>query len=176
LDKTENLAKLVKDSAVLFGDFTLRSGKKSTYYIDKYLFETNPQILEAIAAAIAEKLPAATKLLAGVELGAVPLVTATAIKADLPFIIVRKGVKDYGTEKIFEGKAVEGDHLIMIEDIITTGGAALQAARNLKQAGIVVDKIIGVVDREEGGVENIEQEGFVIETLLNKTTLGLNNG
>lgn len=173
MDTNQNLAKLVKESAVLFGDFTLRSGKKSTYYIDKYLFETDPRILEAIAEAVVKLLPPDTRLLAGVELGAVPLVTAVAIKSSLPFIIVRKDVKDYGTSKIFEGKANEGDHLIMIEDIITTGGAAIQAAKNLRAAGIIVDRIIGIVDREEGGVENILKEGFQVEALLNKSSLDL---
>jgi len=173
LDNIQPVADLVRECSVLFGEFTLRSGKKSSYYIDKYLFETNPEILESIADLIVKMLPEDTKLLAGVELGAVPLVTAVSLKSKLPFIIVRKDVKDYGTSKIFEGKAVEGDHLVMVEDIITTGGAAIKAGNNLREAGIHVDKIIGVVDREEGGVANIEKEGFVIETLLNKSNLGL---
>ncbi len=172
---TVALAKLIRDKAVLFGDFTLRSGKKSKYYIDKYLFETDPQILQLIAENITQLLPKGTTMLAGVELGAVPLATAVSLKADLPFIIVRKEVKDYGTAKIYEGKVNPDDQVVMIEDVITTGGAALKAAVNLRNAGIKITKIIGVIDREEGGVANLQAAGFAVEAMFNKSALGLNS-
>jgi len=175
LSKKEKLAALIKDKAILFGNFTLRSGKKSKYYIDKYLFETDPTTLDIIAECVAERLPAGTTVLAGVELGAVPLATAVSLKTGIPFIIVKKEVKDYGTSKVYEGSSVkEDDKVVMVEDVVTTGGAAIKAAKNLQKENIRITNIIAIIDREDGGVENIKAEGFEIETVLNKTDLGLN--
>jgi len=174
LNNKDNLAELIKDKAILYGDFTLRSGKKSKYYIDKYLFETDPSTLDLIAECVAERIPAGTTLLAGVELGAVPLVTAVSLKTKIPFIIVRKEIKDYGTSKVYEGSVKETDKVVMIEDVVTTGGAAIKAAKNLQKENIEITNIIAIIDREDGGVKNIEAEGFKIEILLNKSDLGLN--
>src|SRR3990172_5190578 len=120
------------DVSYLEGDFVLRSGKRSKYYFDKYLFETRPEVLGPVAEEIAKRLPEGTRKLAGPELGAVPLSAAVALKTGLPYVIVRKGAKGYGTSKAGEGQLASGESGVMIEDVLTTGGAALEAADALK--------------------------------------------
>lgn len=172
MNKAE-LAQKVKDVAFLVGDFTLRSGKKSKYYVDKYLFGTNPEILRALAKELAKLLPPLDSFdrLAGPELGAVTITSVLACEVNKPFVIVRKAAKGYGTDKIFEGKLEKGEKVVLIEDILTTGGAALAAAKNLRDYGVDVIQVIGVVDREEGGPENIRTEGFPCQALFNKADL-----
>lgn len=172
MDKAQ-LAQKIKDVAFLTGDFTLRSGKKSKYYVDKYLFGTNPEILRALAKELAEILPPLDSFdrLAGPELGAVTITSVLACEVNKPFVIVRKAAKGYGTDKIFEGKLEKGEKVVLIEDILTTGGAALAAAKNLRDYGVNVIQVIGVVDREEGGPQNIQAEGFPCQALFNKTDL-----
>jgi orotate phosphoribosyltransferase len=172
MDKAQ-LAQKIKDVAFLVGDFTLRSGKKSKYYVDKYLFGTNPEILKALAKELAKILPPLDSFdrLAGPELGAVTITSVLACEVNKPFVIVRKAAKGYGTDKIFEGKLEKGEKVVLIEDILTTGGAALAAAKNLRDYGVTVIQVIGVVDREEGGPQNIQAEGFPCRALFNKADL-----
>jgi orotate phosphoribosyltransferase len=171
----EELGKLVKEAALLKGEFTLRSGRKSNYYFDKYLFETRPDILEPLAKEIAKLLPPLDSFdrIAGPELGAVALATALSLEIKKPFIIVRKEEKGYGTSKIVEGKVEKGEKVVMIEDILTTAGAAITAADRLKHSGIDVIMIIGVLDREEGARENIEKAGYQLKTVFTKSMLGI---
>jgi orotate phosphoribosyltransferase len=171
----EELGALIKKVALLTGDFTLRSGRKSKYYFDKYLFETKPEVLGPLTKELAGMLPPLDSFnrLAGPELGAVALTTALSLEVKKPFIIVRKGEKGYGTSKMIEGEAFKGDKIVMIEDILTTAGAAIAAASELKRSGIEVVMIIGVLDREEGARENIEAAGFRLKTVFTKSMLGL---
>jgi orotate phosphoribosyltransferase len=171
----EELGKLIKEAALLKGDFTLRSGRKSNYYFDKYLFETRPDILAPLAKEIASLLPPMDSFdrIAGPELGAVALATALSLEVKKPFIIVRKGEKGYGTSKMVEGEVNKGERVVMVEDIITTAGAAIAAADKLKHSGIEVVLMIGVLDREEGGKENVEQAGYLLKTVFTKTMLGI---
>ena len=149
------------DAAYLEGDFLLRSGKRSRYYLDKYRFETRPDLLRAlgvrIAAAAREHAPAATRL-AGPELGAVALAAAASLESGLPFLIVRKEAKEYGTGKRLEGPYDEGETICLVEDVVTSGGALLESVEALRDAGLVVDTAICVVDREEGGNEALARE------------------
>ena len=149
------------DAAYLEGDFLLRSGKRSRYYLDKYRFETRPDLLRAlgvrIAAAAREHAPAATRL-AGPELGAVALAAAASLESGLPFLIVRKEAKEYGTGKRLEGPYDEGETICLVEDVVTSGGALLESVVALRGAGLVVDTAICVVDREEGGNEALARE------------------
>jgi orotate phosphoribosyltransferase len=171
----------VKDAALLRGTFTLRSGRTSSYYLDKYLFETQPEILDAIgdqfAAAIAQIEQAGTPIarVAGAELGGIPLVTVTSLKTGKPSILVRNQKKDYGTAKQMEGKLQPGDNIIIVEDIVTTGGQTLEAAKVLKEAGANVVRILVVIDRQEGARENIEGAGFAMDSLLTKVDLGIDD-
>lgn len=171
----EELGALIKKAALLTGDFTLRSGRKSKYYFDKYLFETKPEILAPLTKELAGMLPPLDSFsrLAGPELGAVALVTALSLEVKKPFIIVRKGEKLYGTSKMVEGEAFKGDKVVMIEDILTTAGAAIESANKLKHSGIEVVMMIGVLDREEGARENIEAAGYSYKTLFTKSSLGI---
>jgi orotate phosphoribosyltransferase len=169
------LARRVKEVALLEGDFTLRSGKKSKYYFDKYLFETQPDILEALGREIARRLPEGTQRIAGPELGAVALAAAASLASRLPFFIVRNAKKDYGTSKTIEGKLIAGENVVLVEDIVTTGGQVIEAIKNISDAGAKVTKVIVAVDRLEGGADNIKQAAphIVYEPILTKADMGM---
>ena len=162
-------------ASYLEGDFVLRSGRRSRFYLDKYLFSTQPDLLRDVAAALAAKLPAHAPcdLLAGPELGAVAIVAAVSLACGRPFVIVRKGAKGYGTDKALEGKAEPGQRAVVIEDVVTSGGAALMAVDRLREAGLTVDTLLCVVDREEGGREQIEAGGLAFDPLFTVTSLGI---
>ncbi len=169
----ETLIGRIKETAYLEGDFTLRSGKKSKYYLDKYLFETCPDILQALGAEFAGHITEDVTLIAGAELGGVALAAATAIVSGKNWIIVRNSKKGYGTGKMVEGVLKEGDVVLLVEDIATTGGQVLEAAKIITEAGAKVSKIVCVIDREQGARENIEGAGHVFDRILSKTDLGI---
>jgi orotate phosphoribosyltransferase len=154
----EELALAIREHAYLEGDFVLRSGRRSRYYLDKYRFETRPDLLaalgERIAATAAEHAPEAT-LLAGPELGAVALAAAGSLASGLPFLIVRKAAKDYGTSNRVEGVYQRGECVCVVEDVVTSGGALLEAVEALREAGLAVRTAICVVDRDEGGADTL---------------------
>jgi len=170
----EELARALREAAYLEGDFVLRSGRRSRYYLDKYLFETRPDILrplgEAIAAAVREHEPEAA-LLAGPELGAVALAAAASLETGLPFLIVRKDAKEYGTSKRLEGAFRAGDCVCLVEDVVTTGGAALEAVGALREAGLRVSTAVCVVDREEGGVDAFARQAVRLRPLFRASEL-----
>jgi len=155
--------------AVQFGEFELAHGGTSDYYVDKYLFETDPHCLRLIAAAFAERV-GETKL-AGVALGAVPLVAATSVETGNPYVIARKAAKEYGTGNRIEGRLEEGETVVVIEDIATTGTSAVEAVEALREAGAVVERVLVVVDREEGARENLAEHGVELEALLSASDL-----
>ncbi len=169
----EQLIERINEVAILRGDFTLRSGRKSKYYVDKYLFETQPDILEALGLLFADHVQDGVDRLAGAELGGIPLVTATGIATGLPLVFIRNQKKDYGTAKQLEGKLEEGDRIVIVEDIATTGGQVIEAAKVLEEQGAKVVKIVAVVDRQEGARENIEGAGYIFGALFTKTDLGI---
>ena len=172
MDK-ESLAKKIADTAVLHGDFTLRSGSKSTWYIDKYLFTTQPDILGALGAMFAHKIPPSATLLAGAELGGIPLVTTAALASGLPCIFIRNQKKEYGTSKQLEGKLSGEDRVVIVEDVATTGGQVLEAAEIIIECGASVEAIIAVIDRCEGARENIEAAGYQFVSLFTTKDLGI---
>lgn len=165
----EELARGLRDAAYLEGDFVLRSGRRSKYYLDKYRFETRPDLLrplgERIAAAVKEHAPDATRL-AGPELGAVALAAAASLQSGLPFIIVRKAAKEYGTAKRIEGPYEEGECICLIEDVVTSGGALLDSVEALRGAGLVVHTAVCVVDREEGGADALARHAVRLRPLF----------
>ncbi len=171
-----DLAQLGKDlvaAAYLEGDFLLSSGQRSRYYLDKYRFSTDPKLLKPIAEGLADLLPEDLNCLAGVELGAVPLVTAVSLVTGLPFVIVRKGAKDYGTAKLIEGVLPNEARLALVEDVLTTAAQAIRAAQLLTELGASVERIIYVVDREQGALQNISAAGFTGAPLFTKSSLGI---
>jgi orotate phosphoribosyltransferase len=167
--KHSELARRLRDVAYLEGDFVLRSGKRSSFYLDKYLFATRPDVLEplgrALAATATEVAPEALRL-AGPELGAVPLVTAASLAGGLPFVIVRSAAKDYGTAQQIEGSFAAGETVCLLEDVVTTGGAALEAIGVLREAGLVCKHTVCVVDRQQGGAAAFEGAGVELRPLF----------
>lgn len=159
---------------MLRGDFRLRSGAHSSYYIDKYLFSTRPDLLRRIAGALAERLPAGAQRVAGPVLGAVPLVTGVSLATGLPMLIVRVDKpKEYGTTRQVEGTLEAGERVVLVEDVVTTGGAALTAIEVLRTAGAEVLGALAVVDREQGGADAFAAAGVPFQALFTRTGLGL---
>ena len=165
----QSLIDLLRDAeAVKFGEFELSHGGTSNYYVDKYVFETDPACLSAIADAFAERVDGP---IAGVALGAVPLAAATSVAAGTPYVIVRKQAKEYGTGNRIEGSFEEGEEVVVVEDIATTGKSAIDAVEALREAGAVVERVLVVVDREEGARENLAEHDVELESLLTASEL-----
>jgi orotate phosphoribosyltransferase len=169
----QQLAARIAEVSLLRGEFILRSGRKSNYYLDKYRFETQPDVLLELGKLFAEKVTAKVDRIAGAELGAVPLAAATAMACGKPFVIVRNQKKDYGTGKLVEGVLNAGETVLIVEDVLTTGGQVLEAAKSLKDAGAKIDRIVAVIDRMEGARQNIESAGYVFEALFTTVDLGV---
>jgi len=167
----DRLAADIAKAALLHGDFLLSSGRRSSYYLDKYRFETDPALLRRIASGLTTMLDPAVTRLAGPELGAVALVTAVALETGLPFVIVRRAAKDHGGSREIEGPLEDGDEVAIVEDVITTGGQALAAAERIERAGGRVAQILGVVDRQEGGAEAIARAGYPFQALITRSDL-----
>lgn len=164
----EYLIELLKENEVfLEGDFTLASGKKSNYYVNMKKAITYPEILSAIAKLIAQKIgDEGLDKVAGPALGAVPIATAVSLESNLPLLMIRKEQKGYGTSKLIEGDLEEGDEIVVVEDVTTSGGSLLKAIKAIEENGGIVKKAISVVDREEGAQETFEKEGIVFEPLI----------
>ncbi len=175
----EDLGKLLLGTAYLEGDFILRSGRHSKYYLDKYLFETDPQVLRGIVTEMA--LMVRNQLvrgrsysrLAAPELGGVVLGAGLSLELGVPLLLVRKAAKDYGTSKRIEGRFEEGEKVAVVEDIVTSGGAAIQAVEALREAGLAVEDLYCVVDREEGGREAAAAAGLTLWPLFTSSELGI---
>jgi orotate phosphoribosyltransferase len=169
----DQLAKRIAEIALLRGEFVLRSGRKSNYYLDKYRFETQPDVLAALGRMLADRVTVDTDRIAGAELGAVPLAAAAGMAANKPFVFIRNQKKDYGTAKQIEGVLEKGDHVMIVEDVLTTGGQVLEAVKSLQDAGAKIERIVAVIDRLEGARENIEKAGIVFESLFTSKDLGI---
>jgi len=165
----EALGRLLVERALLEGDFVLRSGKRSSFYLDKYRFETEPEILRAVGESLAEAVsefePSAVRL-AGPALGAVALAASTAMASGLPFIIVRGETKEYGTANRIEGPFERGELVCLLEDVVTTGGALAESVSALRNEGLEVRNAISVVDREEGGSDALARLGVRLRALF----------
>ena len=170
----DSLAASLVEHAYLEGDFLLRSGKRSRYYLDKYRFETRPEIIrplgERIATTVREHAPDATRL-AAPELGAVALVAAASLESDLPFVIVRKEAKEYGTGNRLEGTYESGECVCLVEDVVTSGRALLDSLEALRGAGLVVHTAVCVVDREEGGADALARHAVRLRPLFRASEL-----
>jgi len=167
----KELATAIRKAAYLEGDFVLRSGKRSKYYLDKYLFETQPAILRELGERLAKYTTPRTRRIAGAELGGVPLAAATAMACGLPYVIIRNQKKDYGTSKLIEGRIEPGDVVLLVEDVSTTGGQAVEAIKTLRDAGATVEKLVTVIDRQEGAGEAFAVAGVPYTALLTKADL-----
>lgn len=169
----EALARDLVKASYLRGDFVLRSGRRSNRYFDKFLFETDPGLLKRLARHLAELVPKETQRLAAPELGAVLLGGAVSMETDLPLVVVRKGPKGYGTAKQLEGRVSPGEMVTVIEDVVTTGGDSLRSVEVLQQAGLEVIHLVVVLDRGEGGEDNIRKAGIPYSPLFRIADLTL---
>ena len=173
MDRAE-LGAALRDYAYLEGDFVLRSGRRSRYYLDKYRFETVPELLgplgELIAETVSEHEPDAVRL-AGPELGAVALAAAASLSSGLPFLIVRKEAKEYGTKKLIEGEFAPGERALMVDDVVTSGGAKLDAVTPFRDAGLVVEDVLVIVDRSDGGASALADAGLRLHSVLDVRSL-----
>jgi len=155
-----DLAKRVRDTSKLAGEFTLRSGVVSDTYFDKYLFESDPSLLKAICEKMSKLVPSETEILAGLEMGGIPVVTMLSQVTGIPSAFIRKSAKEYGTCKYAEGPALNGKNITIIEDVVSSGGAIIEALDKMKTDGITPVSIICVIDRQTGGFENLEKAGY----------------
>jgi orotate phosphoribosyltransferase len=165
------LAHRIHAASHLTGTFTLRSGAVSHEYFDKYMFESDPELLRAIAEACIPLVPAGIEALAGLELGGVPLATVMSQVCGLPARFVRKEAKTYGTCRLAEGGELDGRRLCIVEDVITSGGAVLDAAAELRARGAVLGPVVCVIDRESGGVENLAAQDLEVHALFSMSEL-----
>jgi orotate phosphoribosyltransferase len=164
------LASRVYATSHLTGSFRLRSGQTSSEYFDKYLFEADPALLREVAAAMVPLLPDCD-VLAGMELGGIPLATVLSQLTGLPTCFVRKQAKEYGTCKVAEGADVAGLRVVVVEDVVTTGGALLQSCADLRGAGALIDTVVCAIDREQGGTANLTEAGLDLRAALTRSLL-----
>ncbi len=170
----EDVGALIVERALLEGDFVLRSGRRSTWYLDKYRFETDPELLRALGELLAEEAaacePEAVRL-AGPALGAVALAASAAMASGLPFIIVRGETKEYGTANRIEGPFEPGELVCLVEDVVTSGGALAETVSALRGEGLEVRNAVCVVDREEGGSDALARLGVRLRPLFQASVL-----
>ncbi len=165
------LGQRVFDACHLTGSFQLRSGEVSRQYFDKYLFEGQPLLLREVGEAMVRLLPGHCQVLAGMEMGGIPIVTVMSQLAGLPAVFVRKEAKEYGTRKSVEGGAVDGLRVVAVEDVVTTAGALVKGCLELRRAGGLVDDAVCAVDREQGGRENLAAVGISLRSALTRADL-----
>jgi orotate phosphoribosyltransferase len=161
---------LLETGALKFGDFTLTSGAKSPYYVDVKLASTQPRALRALAQSLAAHAEGA-ELLAGMELGAVPLLAAVSLEAGVPYVILRKRPREHGTAQRIEGTFKPGQRVVLLEDVATTGKTMLESLALLRQAGLVVGRAVCVVDREQGAGPALRAEGVELRSLVKAADL-----
>ena len=167
------LARAIYGAAHLTGEFKLRSGQMSNEYFDKYLFEARPDILKEIASAMAALVPDDTEVLAGLEMGGIPVVTALSMATGIRAAFVRKKAKNYGTMKISEGEDIAGKKVLVVEDVVTTGGQIIESVRELRKQGAVIESVVCVILRDERAVEILAAEKLRLVPLFTMDYLKL---
>jgi len=167
----KSLVKRINDTSRLAGDFTLRSGKTSNIYFDKYQFQSNPQLLKEIVIEMQKYIPNDTEVLAGLEMGGIPLVTLLGQELDVPIAFIRKQAKTYGTCKYAEGTDLSGKKVVLIEDVVSSGGALLDAISKLHNDGITIQNAICVIDRQTGGAEALIEKGVILDSVITQSEL-----
>lgn len=167
----QELATQITQRSLLQGEFVLRSGAVSHEYFDKYLFESDPELLAAVAEQLKPLVPSGVDYLAGLELGGVPLAVMLGQLTGLPTLFVRKQAKEYGTRRLAEGGDVDGKRLLVVEDVVTSGGQVVLSTRELRERGAVVEEALCVIDRESGGHEALAAEGVRLTALFTMSEL-----
>jgi orotate phosphoribosyltransferase len=164
--ENKNLAQKVYQASYLRGNFKLRSGKTSEEYFDKYKFESDPKLLAEIVEQLKHKIPPGTEVLAGLEMGGIPIATALSLATGLPAIFVRKKRKDYGTCKVAEGCDFKGRKVCIVEDVVTTGGQAILSAKDLRDEGAVLTDLLCVIQRDQEATLLLKEQGLNLFSLL----------
>jgi orotate phosphoribosyltransferase len=167
----DSLATRVNAIARLTGTFTLRSGQVASEYFDKYRFEAEPALLADLAEAMVPLVPEGTEVLAGLELGGVPIATALSLRTGIPAAFVRKQAKTYGTARLAEGADIDGKRVLVVEDVITTGGQVLISTGELRALGAIVDTVLCAIDRSPDQGAALAAEGLAMRALLTKEQL-----
>lgn len=167
----EDLARAIYNKAYLTGEFLLRSGKISNEYFDKYQFEANPVILKEIAFQISERIDLEFDLIAALEMGGIPIATMISQITGKSMVFVRKKAKQYGTRKFAEGPEIKNKKLLIVEDVVTSGGQIITSANELRSEGAIVSRAVCVIDRESGGTENLSAEGIQLDSLFKMSEL-----
>lgn len=170
MEKIE-LAKAIFNKSHLTGKFLLRSGSYSSEYFDKYLFESDPTILKAIASEMAKMIPEGVEVLAGLEMGGIPLTAALSMETGIPAAFVRKKAKSYGTCRIAEGSPLNGKKVLIIEDVVTSGGQIMISSQEMKSEGAIITDVLCVIDREAGGKDALRNSGLTLHPLFTMTDL-----
>lgn len=167
----DQLGKRIYAVSHLTGNYTLRSGKTSKEYFDKYMFESDPLLLTETAHYLAELVPEGTEVLAGLELGGIPIATALMLETGISAAFVRKKAKSYGTKNLAEGADIRGKNVCIIEDVTTTGGQIIESATELRKLGAVVENALCVIVRDEVAVNDLETEGIRLQYLFDNDNL-----
>lgn len=169
----DQLGKEIYNTAHITGEFLLRSGIISNEYFDKYQFEALPQLLDEITTQMVSMLPDLNTFdaLAAMEMGGIPLATLISVKTGKPIVFVRKEAKKYGTCKFAEGSQVEGKTLLVVEDVITSGGQVIISSKELRESGAIIKQCVCVIDREQGGKENLQKDGTELISLFTMSKL-----
>ena len=171
MNNNKSLAAKIRETSHLRGTFTLRSGRIAPEYFDKYKFEADPGILSEITQKMVALIPPGTEILAGLELGGIPVVTMLSHYSGIPAAFIRKVAKEYGTAKLAEGAEVSGKNVLIIEDIVTSGGQVVLSSNDLRLLGANIGHALCVIDREEGGTENLAANNIKLLSLFKKSDL-----
>ena len=167
----EDIAKKVKELCYLTGTFKLRSGITSHEYFDKYQFESQPEVLYAIATELCKMIPEGTEVLAGLEVGGIPVATIMSQISKIPVSFVRKKAKEYGTAKLAEGVSIKGKKVLIVEDVVTSGGQVILSTKDLRDLGADISYAVCVIEREQGGREKLAAEQIELISLLKKSDM-----
>ena len=170
MNKTD-LGRRIYSVSRIEGSFRLRSGRVAREYFDKYLFEAQPSLLRAVARHMAELVPSDTEALAGLEMGGIPIVTLLSEVTDMPALFFRKKAKEHGTRKLVEGGEATGKRLVVVEDVVSTGGQIIESTTQLRALGAVVSSVLCVIDRESGGSEALAEQGVTLSALFTMSEL-----
>ncbi|MBE8221449.1 MAG: orotate phosphoribosyltransferase [Bdellovibrionales bacterium] len=164
----EDLKQNIYNASYLTGKFLLRSGQYSSEYFDKYRFESDPFLLKSVANELKNLIPSNTDILAGLEMGAIPIAAAISMELNLPCVFVRKEAKKYGTSKIIEGIDIKDKNVCIIEDVITTGGQVLLSLEDLRKDGARVNTVVCVIDRSISPIQKFADKNLHIKSLFTK--------
>ncbi len=170
MDRSD-LARRIKSASYLTGQFRLRSGRASPFCWDKYRFESDPQLLSSIVEELGKLLPSTFDKLAGLELGGIPLATGLSLKAGKACLYVRKEAKAYGTCNLVEGGFRQGEMAVVVEDVVTTAGQVCESIGKMRDAGLTVQNAVCVIDREQGGAENLRKIGCTLGSIFTLTEI-----